>query len=235
MLVGLHGRKNIRDHYQLSAIDGQYYFCHRVSRASGAFSLVSIIITSIYSKYKSRGEKERENKRQTNFSIMGHLLSRWWWGGDPEAANPVSGLTLRQVYQIQITWQLVNADAGKYGMELFLRLFRANPESKTFFKAIRDLDEDRIRNSYQFKAHAINFMSAISLAVTNLRQPEVVVAMMDKLGESHGNRKISTKYFYETKAVLVGMLKNDLKLTSDQIMAWESFISFMYKHILDKL
>ncbi|XP_061713228.1 globin CTT-V-like isoform X2 [Cydia pomonella] len=170
-----------------------------------------------------------------SFSIMGHLLSRWWWGGDPEAANPVSGLTLRQVYQIQITWQLVNADAGKYGMELFLRLFRANPESKTFFKAIRDLDEDRIRNSYQFKAHAINFMSAISLAVTNLRQPEVVVAMMDKLGESHGNRKISTKYFYETKAVLVGMLKNDLKLTSDQIMAWESFISFMYKHILDKL
>ncbi|XP_063618578.1 hemoglobin-2-like isoform X1 [Cydia splendana] len=170
-----------------------------------------------------------------SFSIMGHLLSRWWWGGDPDATNPVSGLTLRQVYQVQSTWRPVDADAAKYGMELFLRLFRADPETKTFFKAIRDLDEDRIRNSYQFKAHAINFMSAISLAVTNLGQPEVVVAMMEKLGDSHSKKKISTKYFHETKDVLIGMLKNDLKLTNDQMMAWETFISFIYKHIFDKL
>ncbi|XP_047995401.1 hemoglobin-2-like [Leguminivora glycinivorella] len=166
---------------------------------------------------------------------MGQVVSRWWWGGDPDAASPVSGLTLRQVYHVQSTWRPVAADAGKYGMELFLRLFRADPETKTFFKAVRDLDEDKIRGSYQFKAHTINFMSAISLAVDNLGQPEVVVAMMEKLGQSHGNRKISTKYFHETRDVLVDMLKNDFKLTIEQMKAWEIFITFIYKHIFDKL
>ncbi|KAI8435769.1 hypothetical protein MSG28_004001 [Choristoneura fumiferana] len=166
---------------------------------------------------------------------MGSILSRWWWGGDPDETSPVSGLTLREIYAVQSTWPAVYGDAGKYGMELFVRLFRADPETKTFFKAIRNLSEEQLTKSYQFKAHAINLMSAINLAVVNLKQPEVVIAMMDKLGESHEKRKVTPKHFDETKDVFVGILRNDLKLNAHQIKAWGSFVDFIYKHIFARL
>lgn len=60
---------------------------------------------------------------------------------------------------------------------------------------VRKLPEEEYMNNPQFKAHVINLMTALTLAVTNLNQPEVVAAMMNKLGESHGRRKIQEKHF----------------------------------------
>ena len=60
---------------------------------------------------------------------------------------------------------------------------------------IRNVPEEKFTENFQFKAHVINLMSALDLAVKNLHQPEVVAAMMAKLGESHGRRKIQEKQF----------------------------------------
>lgn len=60
---------------------------------------------------------------------------------------------------------------------------------------IRNLPEEEFPQNHQFKAHVINLMSSITLAVNNLNQPEIVVAMMNKLGESHGRRQIQEKHF----------------------------------------
>lgn len=61
---------------------------------------------------------------------------------------------------------------------------------------IKKSSEEDYSQNPQFKAHVINLMSSINLAVNNLRQPEVVAAMMNKLGESHGRRKIQEEHFY---------------------------------------
>lgn len=44
--------------------------------------------------------------------------------------------------------------------------------------------------SIQFKAHALNLMSAFNSAVLNLLEPDLVVALMHKLGDSHRPRRI---------------------------------------------
>ncbi|CAK1595908.1 unnamed protein product [Parnassius mnemosyne] len=97
------------------------------------------------------------------------------------------------------------------------------------------MDEEQLSKSYQFKAHAINLMSSINTAVTNLNQPEVVIALMNKLGETHRKRRVEQLHFDQVKEVLVGILRNDMKLSVDIISSWVKFVTFIYKHIFEVL
>ncbi|XP_068631986.1 cytoglobin-like [Battus philenor] len=166
---------------------------------------------------------------------MGGWLSYLWWGGDPDVVNPVSGLTRREVYAVQQSWALVYKDSVGNGIELLKRLFRAYPETKEFFKMVRKLPEEEYDKNFQFKAHVINLMSSLNLAVTNLNQPEIVVEMMLKLGESHRKRKIQQQHFFDLKDVIVKMFIEVLNLDSSTLGAWGKTVDFWYKHIFEAL
>lgn len=78
---------------------------------------------------------------------------------------------------------------------LNLRLFHKNSETKNYFKRFRNMDDDQLSQSIQFRAHVINFMSGFNMAILHLEEPEVVIAMMNKLGESHNKLRIKGKHF----------------------------------------
>ncbi|XP_035432528.2 cytoglobin isoform X3 [Spodoptera frugiperda] len=166
---------------------------------------------------------------------MGGLLSYIWWGGDPDEVNPISGLTRREVNLIQKSWAPVNADKAANGAELLRRFFTAYPAAKEFFKMIKGMPEEQYLENPQFKAHVINLMTALNLAVENLNQPEVVAAMMNKLGESHGRRKIKEQNFQDLKQVIVKMFIEVLKLDDTTLGAWGKAVDFWYKHIFETL
>ncbi|XP_073944687.1 uncharacterized protein [Choristoneura fumiferana] len=96
------------------------------------------------------------------------------------------------------------------------------------------MSEEEFSASYLFRAHAINLMASINQAVTHLKQPELVIVMMNKLGETHGRRQVERKHFNVTKVVLVGMLQ-DLKLSADVINSWDKCLDFLFEHIFAKL
>lgn len=166
---------------------------------------------------------------------MGGWFSYIWWGGDPDAVNPVSGLTRREIYAVQRSWAPVNANALANGTELLRRLYAAFPETKEFFKMVRKLPEEEYINNPQFKSHVINLMTSLDLAVNNLHQPDIVAAMMNKLGESHGKRQIKQKHFQDLKEVIVKMFIEVLKLDNDTLAAWGKTVEFWYKHIFETL
>ncbi|CAK1547058.1 unnamed protein product [Leptosia nina] len=166
---------------------------------------------------------------------MGGWLSYLWWGGDPDLVNPISGLTRREVYAVQQSWAPVYVDSVANGTELLRRLFQAYPETKDFFKMVKRSSEEEYAHNPQFRAHVINLMSSINLAVTNLNQPEVVAAMMNKLGDSHGRRKIQEQHFHALKNVIVKMFIDVLKLDSNTLGAWGKTVDFWYKHIFETL
>ncbi|KAL4709874.1 hypothetical protein ACJJTC_003837 [Scirpophaga incertulas] len=166
---------------------------------------------------------------------MGAWLSYIWWGGDPDSVNAVSGLTRREIYTVQKTWAPVYANSITNGTELLKRLFRAYPETKEFFKMVRKLPEEEFLQNMQFKAHVINLMTSLNLAVTNLNQPEVVAAMMHKLGESHRKRQIQERHFHDLKDVIVKMFVEVLSLEGDSLAAWGKTLEFWYKHIFQTL
>ncbi|XP_059045410.1 globin-1-like [Achroia grisella] len=172
------------------------------------------------------------------FTIMfgiGGFLNNLWWGGNPDELHPITGLSRRDVYAVQRSWSRIYSDPGKYGLMLFIKLFRADPETKSFFKTIRNMGEEELSNSFQFRAHAINLMTSINAAVVSLHQPEVVIILMNKLGESHHKRHVEAKHFEEVKAVLVDILKTELKANQSLIESWGKFVDFIYKHIFEKL
>uniref|UniRef100_A0A2A4JGZ8 Globin domain-containing protein n=1 Tax=Heliothis virescens TaxID=7102 RepID=A0A2A4JGZ8_HELVI len=189
-------------------------------------SSVFIVLTTISMFFK----KDKSGK-----VTMGGWLSYFWWGGDPDVVNPVSGLTRREISLVQKSWVPVNADAINTGAELLKRFFIAFPESKDFFKMLKNTPEDQYLQNPQFKAHVINLMTSLNLAVENLNQPEVVAAMMNKLGESHGRRKIQEKNFNQLKEVIVKMFIEVLKLDAVTLGAWGKTVEFWYKHIFETL
>lgn len=166
---------------------------------------------------------------------MGGWLSYIWWGGDPDEVNPISGLTRREINLVQKSWAPVNADKVNTGAELLRRFFVAFPESKEFFRMIKNIPEDQYLTNPQFKAHVINLMTSLNLAVENLNQPEVVAAMMSKLGESHRRRKIQEKNFQQLKEVIVKMFIEVLKLDDVTLGAWGKTVEFWYKNIFETL
>ncbi|KAH9631961.1 hypothetical protein HF086_000298 [Spodoptera exigua] len=100
---------------------------------------------------------------------------------------------------------------------------------------IKNIPDDEYLTNPQFKAHVINLMTSLNLAVENMNQPEVVAAMMNKLGESHGRRKIREQNFQELKEVIVKMFIEVLKLDETTLGAWGKTVDFWYKHIFETL
>ncbi|XP_026725166.1 cytoglobin-1 isoform X1 [Trichoplusia ni] len=188
-------------------------------------TLVFVLFTVISFMKKDKSEKE----------AMGSWLSYFWWGGDPDEVSPVSGLTRREVNAVQKSWAPVYANSVANGAELLRRFFTTYPESKEFFKMIKNLPEEEYLSNMQFKAHVINLMTSLNLAVENLNQPEVVAAMMNKLGASHARRKIQEKNFDQLKDVIVKMFIEVLKLDDATLGAWGKTVTFWYKHIFETL
>lgn len=61
---------------------------------------------------------------------------------------------------------------------------------------VRKLPEEEYERNFQFKAHVINLMSSLDQAVKTLDQPEIVIEMMLKIGDSHRKRKLQEQHFY---------------------------------------
>ncbi|CAB3223902.1 unnamed protein product [Arctia plantaginis] len=174
-------------------------------------------------------------KEKSNKVTMGAWLSYLWWGGDPDEVSPVSGLSRREVYAVQKSWAPVNANSTANGAELLRRFFTTFPETKEFFKMIKGQSPEQYNQNPQFKAHVINLMTALNLAVNTMNQPELVAAMMNKLGESHGRRKIKEENFQQLKEVIVKMFIEVLKLDDSTLGAWGKTVDFWYKHIFETL
>lgn len=166
---------------------------------------------------------------------MGSWLSYIWWGGNPDEVSPITGLTRREIYAVQKSWAPVNANAIPNGTELLIRLYRADPETKDFFRMVKKIPESEYASNIQFKAHVINLMTSINLAVNTMNQPEVVAAMMNKIGESHCKRKIREKHFHVLKDVIVQLFIDVLKLDEPTLAAWGKTVDFWYKHIFASL
>ena len=52
---------------------------------------------------------------------MGGWMTHLLWGGDPDAVNPVSGLSKRDIYVVQKTWAVAAKDSFGTGNELLKR------------------------------------------------------------------------------------------------------------------
>ncbi|KAJ8727986.1 hypothetical protein PYW08_016371 [Mythimna loreyi] len=163
-------------------------------------------------------------------------LKKWWWGGDPDAINEISGMSLRDIYHVQQSWKRIQKNSNENGFLMFFRLFEAAPETKSFFKTITNLQsKEEMKANVIFRAHIINIMSSLNNSIINLNIPEVVAVWMEKLGDVHKTRKVEKKHFLVFKDVLVNILQNDFKFSEDTLASWGKYVNFVYNHMLPRL
>ncbi|XP_077289987.1 globin 1 [Arctopsyche grandis] len=163
---------------------------------------------------------------------MGAFLSYLWWGmQNPDEDDPISGLSIRDIYYVRKSWTKVSADGVSSGTELLIRYFTSHPEGRLFFRTFKDMSNEDLRNNRQFQAHALNIITTITSIIDNLHKPDLAVAMCEKIGKSHNSRKITEKPFNDLKDVLVDMFKNILKFDEETMQSWVKMVTFMYSNI----
>ena len=86
---------------------------------------------------------------------------------------------------IKRQWKVLSADIKRTGTDVFLEIFKLNPDIKLLFP-FRNIDDKELMTNAQFKAHGIRFMQAIGAAVENMDELETAMTEpIVALGKQH--------------------------------------------------
>ena len=72
---------------------------------------------------------------------------------------------------------------------ILFRYFKEHPEGQAHFKTLQG-DPENLRKDPKMFAHASNVTYNISAMINNIEEPDVVLAILDRLGNSHNRRKV---------------------------------------------
>ena len=86
---------------------------------------------------------------------------------------------------IKRQWRILSNDMKCLGAAVFLQIFKEHPEVKQLFPC-RDVENDKLLSSVQFKRHAFRFMQAVAAVVDNIDNLEnSMTKVLIDLGEQH--------------------------------------------------
>jgi len=167
---------------------------------------------------------------------MGSVISYLWWGGqDPDAVNPKSGFSPRDIYNVRKSWKKVSADGVASGTELLLRYFTAHPQYKSYFKMFKNIPNDDLRTNIQFNAHALNIITTLTAIIDKLEEPDLAAAMSKKIGASHQPRHLTEVHFNDLKVVLVQLFIEVFKFDAETMKSWVKVVTFIYTNAFSEL
>ncbi len=164
---------------------------------------------------------------------MGGVLASVMEQKEDEAIQSHTGLTHRQVDIIIHTW----ADIKKFGAEeagviMFLRIFKAAPETLSMFRDFRDAQH--WAQSKEFRHHCKIWMNILGSAVGLLKDPDSLDSTLEYLGMKHEGFNITMAHFdlmgVEFIETFREILGNDM--TPEVEKAWKAMYKFMADFII---
>ncbi|KAG1649984.1 Globin [Nymphon striatum] len=141
-------------------------------------------------------------------------------------------ISIKEIEKIQESWALVRKDIRNNGMEFFLTLFRAHPEYQEHFPAFKNIPLPELKQSGKFRGHATTVMYSVSSCVGSLEDPELIETLVDKIGQNHFTRGVTTEMFTNLMTVLVGFLQEALgsEVMDDETTgAWKKLGAYFVK------
>ncbi|XP_018568473.1 globin isoform X1 [Anoplophora glabripennis] len=158
--------------------------------------------------------------RDISSRAMGVLWSYLGYGtqGRTDDPDPVTGLTSRDRYLIKSSWAGPRQKPTESGVALFLLFFKHHPEYKLTFP-FRDISDEDLPTNKRFHAHANSVIYAFSSVVDAIDDPDMLVTILSRVGESHGPRKITEKSFFDLKDTLIELFSS--LFTKEEMEAWK--------------
>lgn len=143
---------------------------------------------------------------------MGIIYSYLMGNGRTDDPDKTTGLTSRDRYLVRITWKEARSNPVQLGVDLLVELvysyliyffceilypFRFLDKYPEYIKMFpfRNLPPEKFPEDKKFQAHCANIIFTLGALIESLDNPDVLVEMLKKSGESHGKRKVPAKAY----------------------------------------
>ncbi|XP_045165151.1 hemoglobin-3-like [Mercenaria mercenaria] len=140
---------------------------------------------------------------------------------DMDTPDPVTGLTGREKDAVRENWNKIASSWKTNGVDFFVRLFKAYPVIRSFFKTFDGMDIEEIRKTPKLRAHAINFKHGITSFLDNLDDTDCLVVLIQKLTANHFRREIKVEQFQDAFTLFVNFAQDVSDVDELTANAWK--------------
>ena len=127
-------------------------------------------------------------------------------------------------------WRVLSSDIKELGARVFLQIFREHPEIKQLFPC-RDVDDDHLMTSEEFRGHAYRFMQAVGAVVDNLDNlDKTMSSALIFLGKQHMTFPGIKAYYFDDFYYAITKVWKDLlgkRYTAETEKAWGHVFSYI--------
>ena len=131
-------------------------------------------------------------------------------------------------------WKVLSSDIKRHGTDVFLQLFKLNPEMKQLFP-FRNIDDNELINNVQFRSHGIRFMQTIGAVVENIENLDMsMTEPLVTLGKQHTQFKnFNVMYFEAFYGAISAVWRNVLGVsyTPSCADAWSHVLVFIMNNL----
>nr|XP_023030515.1 extracellular globin-E1-like isoform X1 [Leptinotarsa decemlineata] len=155
--------------------------------------------------------------------------------GRTDDPDPVTGLTSRDRYLVKSSYEAVRKNPVESGVSLLNLLFKNHPEALQLFP-FKDIPLDELPKNRKYQAHCNSVIYGFSAIVDAIDDVELLVPILNKVGESHQPRKVNEESFLQLKDTIIELFSTFM--TPLEIASWKKTldvaISVINKAVKDK-
>lgn len=104
----------------------------------------------------------------------------------PAPTDPRLPLNARQVFKLKKSWKGIKRNMASTGVEMFVRMFRSQTDTKVLFEKFRNIDsEDELRINENLEKHGTKVLEAIDDIINNIDNVDEVLELLRVTGSMH--------------------------------------------------
>ncbi|ESO86863.1 hypothetical protein LOTGIDRAFT_72750, partial [Lottia gigantea] len=152
---------------------------------------------------------------------------------EPHEDETKPSLTDRQKELVLESWQIVQGDLDKVGVDMFMRLFQTQPDVQDVFVPFKGKSADDLKDSKQLKSHATRVMGTVEKSLANIEDPKRLEQMLSDLGARHVMYNAKVDYIDLIGPQFIWAIQPvvDEKWTPEMEQAWSDLFKYI-SHIM---
>lgn len=143
-------------------------------------------------------------------------------------------LSEQEIKIVKESWAVVMENPEGNGI-LILTTFFDKHNYVSAFEKFKGIPLEELHEHPTYKRHALAIIRAIDSVIENLDDDSKVKDGLIALGKQHQKRNLSEQHFLELKEVILNILADKLKLSSEGCTAWNKTFDIALNHVFEGL
>ncbi|XP_045165798.1 neuroglobin-like [Mercenaria mercenaria] len=157
----------------------------------------------------------------------------------PAPTDPRLPLNARQVFKLKKSWKGIKRNMASTGVEMFVRMFKANDDTKVLFDKFRNIDsEENLRISENLEKHGTKVLEVLDEVINNIDNVDDILELLKVTGAMHKRfTGFSPSMFWriEEPFLKAVMLTLGDRYTDNMDVIYRLLIKFILEHLDEAL